>query len=301
MRTTGYQISHAAPQVNIASRRGTRVEVSGSGAVPRNRFQRAEFVSENPSISAVVSGQAAAHLVWQLRTWRFSTEPVGLHARFGRERVAITVLGQRADVWHQPVCSGNSEFVGDRTIENLPSRFDRHLRILVDGKLPLWICLNMGRKIDHIRANQELFVAGRHQMRNHSRAMARRLNGTYTRQEFWFSLEWSDVFPCRNRSLNALAETFARLSEIDRLRFQLSPPIQSRRGPTDLRIPEDLRIGLIVHAPINVVAVEMGDKDRLDCLGVKTCRRHALEKSAVAVAIDWVSARARIDQDHLIA
>jgi hypothetical protein len=40
---------------------------------------------------------------------------------------------------------------------------------------------------------------------------------------------------------------------------------------------EDLRIALIVHEAINVVAVEVGDEDRLDCLGVETRRDHALE------------------------
>src|SRR5262249_45552234 len=49
------------------------------------------------------------------------------------------------------------------------------------------------------------------------------------------------------------------------------------------------------------VAVEMRDEDRLDCRGVEACRRHALEKPAVPVTIDWVSTCARVDQDHLIA
>jgi hypothetical protein len=58
----------------------------------------------------------------------------------GCEHVAVAILGQRAGVRHQPVSTRNGEFVGNRTIEDLPSRFDSHLRILVDSKLPLGIC-----------------------------------------------------------------------------------------------------------------------------------------------------------------
>lgn len=58
----------------------------------------------------------------------------------GYEYVPVAILGQRADVRHQPVSTRNSELVGDRAIEDLPSRFDSHLRILVDSKLPLGIC-----------------------------------------------------------------------------------------------------------------------------------------------------------------
>ena len=36
------------------------------------------------------------------------------------------------------------EFVCDGSIKDLPARFDGHLRILVDRKLPLRICLNVG-------------------------------------------------------------------------------------------------------------------------------------------------------------
>src|SRR5258706_11923555 len=114
-------------------------------------------------------------------------------------------------------------------------------------------------------------------MRDHSRAMAGGLNGVHTGQEFWFSLKGPDVFPSRYRSLNALGEAFARRSEIDRLDSRACPPFQFRGGYHDVGIREDLRIALIVHEAINVVAVEMGDEDRFDCLGVKACRRHALE------------------------
>src|SRR5262245_41903484 len=129
-------------------------------------------------------------------------------------------------------------------------------------------------------------------MRDHSRAMPGCLDGAYTRQEFWISLKRSDIFPRRNRSLNALGETFARRSEINRLHARSRPPFQFRGGHHDLGIREDLHIALIVHEAINVVAVEMRDEDRLDCLGVEARRRHAREKPAVPIAIDWVSARA---------
>jgi len=42
-------------------------------------------------------------------------------------------------------------------------------------------------------------------------------------------------------------------------------------------------------------------RDGLDCLEVKACRCHALKKAAVAITIDWVPTRTRVDQDHLIA
>ena len=58
----------------------------------------------------------------------------------GYEYVPAAILGQRADVRHQPVSTRNGELVGDRAIEDLPSRFDSHLRILVDSELPLGIC-----------------------------------------------------------------------------------------------------------------------------------------------------------------
>ena len=59
---------------------------------------------------------------------------------FGCEYVAVAILGQRAGVRHQPVSTRNGELVGDCAIEDLPSRFDGHLRILIDRKLPFWIC-----------------------------------------------------------------------------------------------------------------------------------------------------------------
>jgi hypothetical protein len=37
----------------------------------------------------------------------------------GCEYVAIAVLGQRADIRHQPVGTRNGELVGDRAIEDL--------------------------------------------------------------------------------------------------------------------------------------------------------------------------------------
>src|SRR3954467_15780312 len=120
----------------------------------------------------------------------------------GYEYVPVAIVGQRADVRHQPVSTRNGELVGDRAIEDLPSRFDSHLRILIDGKLPLGICRNVGCKIDHVSADQKLFSAGGDQMRDHSRAMAGRLNGVHARQEFWLSLKGPDVFPGRYCSLN---------------------------------------------------------------------------------------------------
>ena len=71
----------------------------------------------------------------------------------GREYVAVAVLCQRAGVRHQPVRSGNHEFIRDRAIKDLLARFDGHLRVLVDGKLPLRIGLNVGRKIDDVGAD----------------------------------------------------------------------------------------------------------------------------------------------------
>jgi hypothetical protein len=159
----------------------------------------------------------------------------------------------------------------------------------------------VGRKIDHVSADQKLFAAGGDQMRDHSRAMAGRLNGVHARQELGFSLEGPDVFPGRHRRLNALGEALARRSEIERLDSRACPPFQFRGGHHDLGIREDLRIALIVHEAVNVVAVEMGDEDRLDGLGVKACRRHALEQPAVPLTINRMTARARVDQDHLIA
>src|SRR6478609_10822192 len=50
----------------------------------------------------------------------------------GCEYVAVAILGKRADVRHQPVSTRNGELVGDRAIEDLPSRFHRHLWILID-------------------------------------------------------------------------------------------------------------------------------------------------------------------------
>ncbi len=114
-------------------------------------------------------------------------------------------------------------------------------------------------------------------MRDHSRTMAGRLNGVHTGQEFWFSLKGPDIFPSRHRSLNALGQAFACRSEIDRLDSRARPPFQFRGGHHYFGIREDLRIGLIVHEALNVVAVEMGDEDRFDCLEVKASRRHALE------------------------
>src|SRR4051794_22267916 len=98
-------------------------------------------------------------------------------------------------------------------------------------------------------------------MPDHSRAMAGRLNGVHSGQEFWFSLKGPDVFPSRHRSLNALGEAFARRSEINRFDSRACPPFQFRGWHHDLGIREDLRIALIIHEAINVVPVEMGDED----------------------------------------
>ena len=114
-------------------------------------------------------------------------------------------------------------------------------------------------------------------MRDHSRAMAGHLNGVHARQEFWFSLKGPDVFSGRHRRLNALGQALARRSEIERLDSRACPPFQFRGGPHDVGIREDLRITLIVHEAINVVAMEMGDEDRFDCLGIKARRCHALK------------------------
>src|SRR5215475_1607219 len=58
----------------------------------------------------------------------------------GCEYVAVTILGQRADVRHQPVRPRNDELVGNRTIKNLLARFRGHLRVLIDRLLPVRVC-----------------------------------------------------------------------------------------------------------------------------------------------------------------
>src|SRR5215469_16036741 len=88
----------------------------------------------------------------------------------------------------------------------------------------------------------------------HPRAVAGRLNGAYARQKFWFTLKGSDVFPRRNRSLNALGEPFARRAKIDRLHPRSRPPFQFRGGHRDLGVREDLRIGLIIHQAITLLS-----------------------------------------------
>ena len=65
-----------------------------------------------------------------------------------------------------------------------------------------------------LETDQELFAAGRHQMRDHPRAVAGRLNGAYAGQKLWFSLKGPDVFPGRHCSLNALCEALSRRAEI---------------------------------------------------------------------------------------
>jgi hypothetical protein len=72
--------------------------------------------------------------------FQLPTDSVAGILPLGCEYVAVAILGQRADVGHQPVGTRNGELVGDRAIEDLPSRFDSHLRILIDSKLPLGIC-----------------------------------------------------------------------------------------------------------------------------------------------------------------
>ena len=50
-----------------------------------------------------------------------------------------------------------------------------------------------------------------------------------------------------------------------------------------------------------MVAMKMGEKDRLDGPGVKPSRYHALQQLSVPLAIDRMSAGTRIDQRQLIA
>src|SRR5215471_14873061 len=138
-------------------------------------------------------------------------------------------------------------------------------------------------------------------MRDHPWAVTVRLNGAYTGQKFWFPIKGPDVLPRRYRRLNALGETLARRSEIERLDARARPPFQFRSRHHNLGVRENLRICLIVHEAIDVVAVKMGDEDRLDCLGLKTCRRHAREQPAVPAAIDRMIAGPRVDQNQLIA
>src|SRR5262245_5332117 len=131
--------------------------------------------------------------------------------------------------------------------------------------------------------------------------MTGRTNGMHARQEFWFSVKGPDVLPRGNRGLNALGEAFARRSEIERLDPGTCPPLQFRGGNNDLGVGKDLRVSLMVHEAVNVVAMKMGEQDRLDGLGIEPSLYHALQQLSVPLAIDRVSAGTRIDQRHLIA
>ena len=62
-------------------------------------------------------------------------------------------------------------------------------------------------------------------MRDHSRAVARRLNGVHAGQEFWFSFKRPDVFPGRHRGLNALGEAFARLPGVSTISIPRRAPL----------------------------------------------------------------------------
>ena len=63
-----------------------------------------------------------------------------IRSRLRREYIPVAILGQRADVRHQPVRPGNDELVGDHTIENFLARFHGHLWVLIDRLLPVRIC-----------------------------------------------------------------------------------------------------------------------------------------------------------------
>ena len=88
-----------------------------------------------PWVQCVDFGMSAA---CPAPSWNEGATPARLP--LGREYVAVAILCQCAGVRHQPVSTRNGELVGDRAIEDPPSRFDSHLRILIDGKLPLGIC-----------------------------------------------------------------------------------------------------------------------------------------------------------------
>jgi hypothetical protein len=55
--------------------------------------------------------------------------PLSQRLPLGCEYVAAAIVGQRADGRHQPASTRNGELVGNRAIEDLPSRFNGHLRI----------------------------------------------------------------------------------------------------------------------------------------------------------------------------
>src|SRR4051794_29359605 len=103
-------------------------------------------------------------------------------------------------------------------------------------------------------------------MRDHPRAVPGCLNGSHAGQKLWFSLKGPNVFPSRHCGLNALREALARRSEIDGFDAWAGPPFQLCGRYHDLRIREDLRVRLVVHEAIDVVAMEMGNKDCFDCL-----------------------------------
>jgi hypothetical protein len=79
-----------------------------------------------------------------------------LDARLWGEHVGIAVLGKRADIRHEPMRSCNRELVGDRAIKDPLACLDRHVPILIDGKLPFWIRLHVRSKIDHVGTAQQL-------------------------------------------------------------------------------------------------------------------------------------------------
>src|SRR5262245_53549782 len=99
--------------------------------------------------------------------------------------------------------------------------------------------------------------------------MTGRPNGAHPAEKSWLALEWPDVFPRGHRRLNALRKPFARWSEIRRFGARARPEFQFRGGHHNLRVRKHLRVGFMVHEAVDVVAMKMGEKDRLDCLGVE--------------------------------
>src|SRR5262245_16349522 len=130
--------------------------------------------------------------------------------------------------------------------------------------------------------------------------MTGRPNAAHSREKFWLTLERPDVFPRGHCGLNALSKPFARWSEIHRFDARVRPEFQFRGGHDNLCVWKHLRVGFMVHEAIDVVAVKMGEKDRLDCLGVEPRCHHALRQLPVPRTIDRMSAGAGVDQRQAI-
>jgi hypothetical protein len=137
--------ANAASQIRRAAQDGygsfstesssSAYELMSASTRKRQRSRGAQYVA---------MGQKETSRVSRSSEWRMPRGPYKANgtnrSRLGYEYVAAAILGQRADVRHQPVRSRNDELVGDRTIENLPACLGRHLRFLIDRLLPVRVC-----------------------------------------------------------------------------------------------------------------------------------------------------------------